>query len=261
MSFEYSRLRDTNGDVLRNISAEMQRDVPWTLKNMLPVKLELWLEKYQSGDPRPFGILDEFETKVFPPSTFSVRDQLFTYIRVHGKLYPLLEPYMFRDIWKTVRLGAVTYDSGAGHSVVQASNWNMRGVWIHNRIRVPLDIYYKGNLVAQVSAYNGIEYMGGGASSIYFDNNREGLNFEDEIEFRSSVPGHNKKLFSVTLDDQQCTQMYVGTVSGGLWGPNPDNAVHRVHKPVFTGVGFYVPAGGYRTRLTDSLQFNWNTNV
>ena len=129
----------------------------------------------------------------------------------------------------------------------------MRGVWIHNRLAVQLDIQYHCILVAQVSGYNGIEYMGGGASSVYFDNSREGLNFNDEIEFQYSLPGiAGAKIFSVKIDDEQCMSMYVGVVSGGMWGPNPDNAVYRVNKPSYTGITFYIPIDGYHSRATNS---------
>ena len=250
--FDYHHLRGLNGDVLRAVSATNQSQSLWTIKNMLPNDLVLWVEKYLSEYPKYFTTIKAQETLKFPSNTFSNRDQLYTYIRVGGRLYPFLQPYMFRDIWRTIRLGAVTYDSEDGHGIVQASNWDMRGVWIHNRLPFPLDIYYRGLLVAQVSGYNGIGYMGGGASSVYFDNSREGLDFNDEIEFRYSLPGvEGKKIFSVKIDDEQCMSMYVGVVSGGMWGPNPDNAVYRVDKPSYTGITFYVPISGYHSRPTN----------
>ena len=150
-------------------------------------------------------------------------------------------------MWKTIRLGAITYSSGAGNGEVQASNWDMRGIWINNKMRFPLDIFHNGILKAQVSAYNGIEYMGGGASTIYFDNNREGVNYGDVFEFRYSLPGREEKIFSTTIDDEQCMHMYVGVISPGMWGPDPDNAIYRIDEDDHIGITYYVPIGGYRT--------------
>jgi hypothetical protein len=252
--FDYHHLRGLNGDVFRAVSAANQAQTPWTIKNMLPSALELWVEKDLSDDPRPFTVMQPQETREFPPDTFADRDQLYTYIRVGGKLFPFLRPYIFRDIWRTVHLGAVTYSSDGGHGEVQASHWNLRGIWLRNYLAFPLDVYYKGRLAVQLSAYNGIGYMGGGASEVYFDNDREGLNWGDEIEFSYSLPGRaGKNIFSVKIDDEQCLSMHIGVVSGGMWGPDPDNAVYRVDKPVHTGITFYVPAGGYRTRATNPL--------
>ena len=178
----------------------------------------------------------------------------YRHISPGGKdeLIPFMQPYTIQSWQKDIRLGAVTYDTTDGHNITQASNWDMRGIWIRNRLPFPLDVYYKGNLMTQVFSYNGLEYMGGGASTIYFDNDRRGLNFMDEITFRYSLPGEKGKvLFSVVLDDEMCNEMFVGVVSGGIRGPDPDNAIYRINEPSYTGITYYVPIGGYESRATN----------
>ena len=243
-TFDYFNLRGQIGDVLRDQSAAAQSQSPWRIINMLPNTLVLWTEQYQSGDPKFFTEIKSRETLVYSPDQFSDRDQLYVYYRYQGKLVPFMEPYMFRNIWKTIRVGAVTYSSEGGHGQVQASNWDLRGVWLNNCLPIPLDVYYRGRLAAQIGGYNGLSYMGGGASSLYFDNDREGLNFMDQITFKYSLPGDaGKYLFDVVIDDEQCLSMNIGVVSGGLWGPNPDNAVYRVDRPSYTGITYYLPIG------------------
>lgn len=251
-NFNYRHLRGQNSDILQEVSAISQISVSWKIINMLPTKLVLWVEKYLSGEPKYFATIEPHAVLEYPPNTFSDQDQLYTYINISGKLYPFLQPYTFREIWKTIRLGAATYSSEDGHAIVQSIHWAMRGVWIHNRIAYPLDVYYKGNLVAQVGGYNGIEYMGGGNSSVYFTNSREGLNLGDEIEFKYSLPGtEGKRLFSVILNDNSCVSIYVGVVSGGFRGPDPDNAVYRIDKPSYTGITYYENIDGYSTKATN----------
>ena len=153
---------------------------------------------------------------------------------------------------KDIRIGAVTYDTTDGHGILQTSNSDIRGITIKNCLPIPLDIYYKGNLIAQVFGYNGLGYKGGGASTIYFDNDRRGLNFMDEITFKYSLPGKEGKcLFSVILDDEMCNEMFVGVVSGGFLGPDPDNSIYSVDEPTYNGVTYYISNGNYESVATN----------
>lgn len=253
--FDYRHLRGTNGDVLREKSKAFQQNKEWLLINKTPTSLHLYLEKWQSGNPQFFTILAPREKRKFSPETFQDRDQLYTYAQFPGTdLIPFLEPYMFREIHREVLLGAVEYNSLGGHVQEQASHWDVRGIWMKNMMNVPLNVYYKGNLAAQIGAEDGMSYMGGGSSQIYFSNGREGLNYGDVISFTYSLPrsnGGEVKLFDVTIDDEQTLNVKIGTVSGGMTPPNPDNSIYMVDRPVHTGITFYRPTGSYNTRPTN----------
>jgi len=252
-NFDYFHLRGTMDDVLRDRSARMQAGDEWTITNMLPTRLELWVEKRWSGDPKPFASIGPRETLKYSPSTFGNGDQLYTYyISENGKI-PFLRPYVFRDIWKNIRLGDVTYRSTDGHLQTQASNWDMRGVWLHNKTAVPLDIYYKGRLAAQVFANDNMNYLGGSASSVYFDNDRQGLDFMDTITIKYSLPGKSVYLYTIYLNDIQAQSINLGDVDGGIRGPDPDTFAYSVDRPVWTGITYYVPTGRYNTRATNPL--------
>lgn len=250
---DYMHLRGQTDDVLRHQLAISQADRDWTIINMLPTKLVLWLEHYEDRVPCFFAEIEPNQTLKFPPNALADHDRLLVYYKHtegysrtagDGTLIPFLQPHTIRAMWKTIRLGAVTYSSEGGQSEVQASHWDLRGIWLRNKLPIPLDVYYKGRLAAQLGGYNGMSYLGGGGSEVYFDNGREGLNFMDELIFRYSLPGEKAKyLFSVTIDDEQCLAMNIGVISAGMIGPDPDNAIYRVHKPVFTGITFYRPIG------------------
>nr|QBK86226.1 MAG: hypothetical protein LCMAC102_00200 [Marseillevirus LCMAC102] len=252
-TFEYYRLRDTIDEVLRDRSVNQQRGDVWRIKNMLPTPLVLYWEKYLSGFPQKLCTIKPHEELTFQSNQFADRDQLYTYYEYEGQKIPFLQPYMFRELWKTITLGSVEYSSMDGHLQTQASNWDMKGVWLHNRLAFPIDVYYKGNLAAQMYAYDGMNYLGGSASSVYFDNDREGLDFLDTLEFKYSLPNHKEDIFSATLDDIQCQSIYIGTVSGGMRGPAPDTFAYSVDRPVWTGITHYLPTGRYNSRMTNPL--------
>lgn len=255
-TFDRFRLRATQDDILRQRSEDAQRNDPWILKSMLPNHLEVYHEPYLSGRQFHLVTLKPYEQIQYPPDRFSTRDQLFVYIKGEdGKLNLFLEPYTMWNIWKYVQIGTAGYRSTDGHLQVQASNWDLRGIMLHNKIRAPLDVYYKGNLVAQMYAYDGMTYLGGSAASVYFDNDREGLNFGDEISFRYSLPGEKGKfLYKIIIDDTQTQDVHIGDITGGVRGPDADNAVYRVDQPTYTGVPFYRPIGRYNSEETYSLQ-------
>jgi len=255
---EYFRLRGQIDDVLRAQSTASQINVPWKLVNLLPTNLVIWKEGQFSDKAKYFTDLKPNETKTFSPGELKDKDVLYTYYRYKNekegiKLIPFLQPYIVRGMFKDIKFGAVTYSSDdGGHQTVQASNWDLRGVWIHNKLPIPLDVYYKGRLAAQIGGYNGLGYMGGGSSTIYFSNDREGLDFMDEINFKYSLPGkEGKNLFKVVLDDENCVSMFVGVVSGGFSGPNPDNSIYRIGQPSYRSVTNFLPYGNGNSVMTN----------
>lgn len=253
MSVENFRLRGTQDDILRQRSAQAQRLNKWVLINMLPNHLVIYHQPYLQ-EANYLTDLQSRQTLEYPYDKFGDRDVLYVFVRDEsGKLHLFLEPYVMWNIWRMIQIGTVGYRSTDGHLQTQASNWDMRGVMLHNKTRFPLDVYYKGNLVAQMYAYDGMTYLGGSAASVYFDNDRQGLNFGDELTFRYSLPGegNSKFLYSITLDDTQAQDIHIGDITGGIRGPDPDNAVYRVNEPVFTGITYYRPVGRYNSIATN----------
>lgn len=252
MSAKYSHLMSLNGDVMREQSTLSQIHQPWKFQNMLPSVMHIWIAEYLSDNPREFLQLQPYETKYLPPNAISNLSKIYVFYKHKGKLIPFMQEYTVRNFFKDIKIGGVTYTSDGGAGYLQSTYSDMRGIWLKNRLPIPLDVYYKGNLVAQLGGYNGTEYLGGGASTLWFDNSWRGVNFLDTFEFAYSLPGEEgKKMFSVTIDDEQCMSMFIGVVTGGMWGPDPDNAVYRVDQPSYTGITFYLPVGQYNSRETN----------
>jgi hypothetical protein len=237
-------------------SIKLMVNTLWTIQNLLPIPLVLYKKSMAKGQMQRISVIDPRGTLKYPHNFFTDGDVLFTFYSdsMSHTLTPVLQPYLMRNTLRNIRLGTVEYSSTDGHLQTQASNWDMRGVWLHNKIGIPIDIFYKGNLVAQLHAYDGQNYLGGSRSSIYFDNDREGLDFMDSIEFRLSTPRFDfAKMFSINLTDIECQVIFIGTVSAGTKGPLPDFSVYRVDKPVLTGIPYYKPTGQYNSISTYSV--------
>ena len=257
-AFDYFHLNSTIGDDLRKNSTQSQENKVWTIINILPIKLHLYREVAWTEEIIDLGIIQGRSKILFSPAQFNDGDKLLvvyeqsnTSTSSNKEIIPFFEPYTLRPFYKDIYLGAVEYRSSDGHLQVQASNWDLRGVNLHNKLLVPIDVYYKGNLVVQMYGNDGMTYLGGSAATVYFDNNREGLNFGDALTFKLSLPNDNTELFTVTIDDIHCQEIYIGTISCNFVGPNPDTFAYSVDRDVWTGITYYKPIGGYRTSPTN----------
>ena len=226
---------------------------------MLPVPFDLYKEDIM-GKVVQIRSIGANQRIRFAPSMFHDGDSLITVIQA-GALpgidkLPFLEPITLNSSIKSIRLGAVTYDNAnsSGQYLDHSTHWDMPGVWIVNKMRVPINIFYKGNLVAQLYADDGMNYLGGSASSLWFSNDREGLDFGDELKFSFAIPGWERKyLFTVPIDDNFAQTIYVGSVAAGMVGPPPDTYAYSVDQPVWTGITYYLPIGRGNTRATNPL--------
>jgi hypothetical protein len=248
----YDRLGMQVGDIIKSNNVEYKSQEKWVLSNMLPTKLDLWTKKEFTRKYKFLTTIKPRETLKFHSNKFSDNEELYIYCIHNNNSIPFMEPFHMRDLHKDIKIGAVTYTSTSGRGEFQSNHSDLRGIWINNKMAFPLDIYYKNKLSCQVSGYKGLGYMGGGGSSIYFDNDRNGLNLMDKISFRYSIPGpQGKYLFDITLDDQQCNEIFVGVISGSTKGSYTDNAVYNVDKPNYIGIGYYVQTGDYQSKLTN----------
>lgn len=224
----------------------------YILDNLTPSSITLLKSTPEEENcyPKAFITLPPFSTKKVPVDALGEGYSLFVSTTSSRGNIPLMERYVVREFRKHIRIGAVTYGSLGGRNEVVASNWDMRGVMIHNRLTVPLNVHYKGRLVAQMFGYSGTDYMGGSGSSLYFDNDREGLRMFDELLFSYTIDGKTYPYTKAVLNDVQAREIFVGVVSGGFWGPTNDSAVYRIDDSVYTGIDrFEQTAEQYRTQL------------
>jgi len=261
---DYSRLNSTNSDRMRFESAAASKNIPWMFENYLPSKVYLYHIPqftrlgYLLADLKP-----QEKIKRYRSSGGVLKDgdtiEVFHNLKGESFAFRMTPSYTLKANLKDIKIGTVTYSSAAGGRENTTSFSDISGVMIHNNLMFPLNIYYqprnqgeKPNMVAQVGAYDGMTYLGGGVSNVYFDNSREGLRIGDRLAFEYSIPEHtaNKysiesttKMFTITLTDNHIYHINVGVVNAGHDTHTPDTYAHNIDKPVLTGYTFYDNTG------------------
>ena len=254
--FNYDRIKETPDSVFRNHSKFVQRNHPWTIQNLLPSRFNLYYQPQFSTKTEFLGKIESQEKKTFPPSKFTDGGKLivmYPWIRQNGLQEETLAmpPHVFQSQWKNIKIGDVVYRSWDGGRQYFTSYADFSGIMLHNELMFPLNVYYKGNLVGQLGARDGMTYLGGSGASLYFDNDRDGLNIGDKLTFGYSMPGNSSLMFTVTLNDNHAYHVYVGKISVGEPELMPDRYAYNVNTPTVTGYTYYIPIGRYNSVPTD----------
>lgn len=249
----------------------------WLIVNRLPTRFHLFVQD-QSGNRRELGVIEPRSELKFPPTHLRETEFLITYVLFRDTLYPFLDTLLLKDFRRKIVLGDAGFTEGEGRGIVNASNWDMRGVWIHNHTAAPLDVWYKGNLVAQIHpSGDDMGYLGGSANQVYFDNSRQGLNRGDILSFKYSAghgglrrflpEGHlpdgtktSDWLPDIILSNVQAMHVHVGIVTSSEhgrvpWLPDPFNGVYNVDTPTHSGISFFHPLTMGQSLIQDERYF------
>jgi|GEM_PF-4033782 len=256
-SFQQFHLSDMISDELHYTSAAKQYTKEWTIVNNLPTDLVMYVLRRFSNQVTRLGMIKSHGTVKFPAHYLKNNDKLAVFYENGSTKVLMMDKMVLKEWFKNITLGAVEYRSTDGHLQYQASNYDLAGVTIHNKLKVPINIYHNGNLVAQLYADDGMSYLGGSSSILYYSNSRQGLKFGDQLSFEyatDDIKSDSKFLFTVTIDDNQCQSIHVGVVSNG--DPpgefaNPDTFAYRIDEPVWTGITYYRPDGRYSSIQTN----------
>lgn len=235
---EYINLQSTNSDHLIMESRMTSLKEMWIIKNNFPTELFLYIEDSETERTKLLSKITPRGTLLFSPERIRNGSKLYTmYLPPNQKeLQVFIPPFTVQDYQKHITLGAIVYKTGS--KSVDNINADINGIHMYNMTAMPLNVYYKGNLAAQLYPNDNMGYLGGGISSLYFTNDRQGLNFGDEITFTYATKD-KQHFFTAVLDDEYCEKMYIGVASDTDIGPVPDQAIYSVTKPVYTSVKFY----------------------
>lgn len=233
------RLRSMNSDFRQMFERRAAVGKNWSVRNRLPSDLVLWKSSPTGAREHVTEILANSSISL-PAGTFAEGDTLIPYARYDDVLYPFLEPLLLKPWGRDIVIGDTRFSIGEGRGIVRASNWDMRGVWLHNHLSIPLNVHYKGNLVVQLHPYDGLGYMAGGAANVYFNNSGQGLNRGDVLSF-TYADGSNKKLYDTVLSNVQANNIHIGLVTSIIREPDPFNGVYNVDIPTHSGISFFHP--------------------
>lgn len=248
MDHELYKLGSLPGTYTREVVSHRLKNNDWVIRNTFPIELQLYVEKAWSDTVSFLSIIHPKQEIRLHPDSLHEQDKLIVFYEKE----PFVQPYTIRSFEKLITIGAIGYSSGPGAREFTASQSDISGIRLNNRCRVPLNFYYKGNLVAQVGSYIGQTYLGGGNESVFFDNSRQGLDMWDPISISFSWPGKKELNWTtLILYDNQVKEVYLGIIQGSYRGPNPDTYSYNVTKPDWTGQTFYRPIGRYQTIMTN----------
>ena len=221
--YYYSHLKAQPGDYLRGVSTITQSKDQWIFKSNLPTTIHLFVSN-ERVEMKKITTIPPLAKISFDANTFSDGDTIHTYyIPTHDpkSLVMLMPPHTLHSFYKTVTLGGVTYTTDQGHGEYQSSSKDLSGIWLENKLAIPIVVYYEGLPVVALGQYNGLNYLGGGANVVlfkgYMDN---GLNYGDQLTFAyKGSKGFDVNFLTATISDINCRRMFIGVTTSGYEDP------------------------------------------
>lgn len=165
-----------------------------------------------------------------------------------GPEYEILEPIGLVDDAKTIRLGDVVYEEKT-NTLVQRSHSDISGIRVHNKVGIPVRIYYKGLRLALVHRNDGTGFQSGSSGTVYLNNDNQGFNIGDKLDLRfvfsakTSTPGREDGTMEIpwcTVDiaDNYMSDMYIGVINQHVTQPIQDMFSYRAGSPNFSGLKY-----------------------
>lgn len=255
MDNKYDRLIDGNGDRIRGRTSYVLRNKDWTLKNVLPTTFHLYRAPKNFSAPiggfppeTYLGVLKAFSEIVLPPETFYEGSFLLVYFGNDEKKVLMFPPYKMKSFQKSLLIGTVGYDSTSGSKQHYTSYSDISGIFIVNHLNIPINIHFRGNLVAQTGANDGMDFLGGSSSTVYFDNNRQGFKIGDVLRFTYSLPNNKSHMFDVKLTNNYINRIHVGIINPNQEECRGDDVYsYRLDSFSISGVNYYLPVGNYNS--------------
>lgn len=213
---EYAEISNTNPDRIKTYRSNQLQGKPWVFENMTPFDIFFVYQPLHISPlgtnleyvPAKLGTLKKNQTKSF------LRDSKGRILEAGGVIIAdqpeLRDKYVLDPQYKRVRIGTAVYDIGGPGENFFNLYADIAGVHITNHFPFPINIYYQGNLVAWADKYDGLQYLGGSAAVIYFNNNGEGLNFLDILSFHQT---DGPFLYKVKLNDTHIQNIHVGVIA------------------------------------------------
>ncbi|MDB4769378.1 hypothetical protein OAG24_00285 [bacterium] len=272
----YYNVSNTQSDQVREISTLQKLGEKWTISNLLPFDIEVYCSPkfgnrkielegasqmaFQCADSTNFvGNIKAQSTLNFECNSFSDGDELVAFISSpkNGGIM-LTEPERLHANQKNIKIGGVVYRSTDGGQEYNNDYADISSVQIHNHFPFPLDLIFRGAIVAQIGGSDGMTYKGGSNAVLNFNNSWQGLNIGDKLTFRISSATSfftGKELYTVMINDDHTGQIHVGSISSDCTYPFDDSVSYSVHAPPLTGVTYYEPVGDYTSKRTNPIAF------
>lgn len=255
---DYFPVSITNANFMQNARAKSISRDNWILENKTPFPLKVY-----HTNPVINSLFTLVEN-IPPRSTYKLLPNRLKHgDRIHVKIIDhssgkelLLGSCEIVGWFKHISLGSSNYESSGTISNVLKLNAPVNGFLVENNFPYITEVLYKNSLIAIIPPRDNKTFLGGGKSTVYVDNDRNGFQFFDEIFIK--VNGENA--YSIRLDDTYISKINLGVNVPGNWGPNADIVVYGIgavgsnsgtesYAPrevilddSWTGITYYVPS-------------------
>jgi hypothetical protein len=227
-SLTYSYLAGGQGDYMRGLSTHHQTLLDWKFKNNLPMDVYVFIQKINT-DYVVFGAKVDARKEVsFRHTALNPGDIVHTYWYYKDGVPPakpssdydgllrIMPQYTLTGFAKTITLGGAEYTTLMGNGEFKSSSKDISGITIYNRMFIPIQMYYNGEMVGMMKMNDGMSVLGGTQSGFLFRGSMwNGINLGDKFTFKYV----DKELFTVTISDRNCLEMFVGVVTAGYTDP------------------------------------------
>jgi hypothetical protein len=249
MAFRYDKV---GFDADQSQRAELLCGEPWTFVNLLPFQVNVYV--YTPTKTDLIGAVNPNGKIVTTKSRSGM--ELENGYEIHvlyqpscdgtGPEFEILRPQFLFDDSRTVRLGDAVHQ-------VKTTTWTQRthtdipGIRFHNRVSMPLDIYYKGNRIGSMAGDDGTDAPHSGTpGSVYLTNDNFGFRIGDELGFVFSYTG--QPYCTVKLIDNYMSDLYIGVIMQHYVPTLMDMYSYRVDEPNVTGLRYFDQVTGYQSR-------------
>lgn len=246
--------QDVSDTLFNDIEDRNMMGRPWMIKNILPMRIHLYV--IREGRQIFIKAINANSTKNLGPTTLKNGDFLLSMYLSQGTLFNVTPSYKVFDRYRDIIIGNVVYDDvgSRGLSYSAMSHVDMYGVRLINHLSSNIKIYFNKNLVGRIAKTDGTGYMNGSPSTMYFDNNGNGLRLGDvvTIKIEMKLGGKNVDLdyISFVIRDQYTVNVHIGRT----WHIDSssmvmyDNQSYRVDTDNYLGITYYEPVTAYYTQ-------------
>lgn len=207
MCEDYSFISNLVPDKIKRQREKRLAGNPWRFTNMMNCSIEIfYTTAHKDSCVRSLGWVGAKQTLSVDCSF--LKGGYIIHIFRNG--IECLEPYTLLAGKKDLKVGTTSYDN-IGFTRFKSLYSDMFGINFHNRFCFPIEIYFNQKLVATVGSYKGLNFMGGGDSTVYYTNNWLGSEVGNRFAFKEK--GSDTFLYEITLVSRTTQNIYVGIVS------------------------------------------------
>lgn len=200
---------------------------PWKFINLLPIPITLYITRPVKldlvGTIPANGTLVALRTKSGMIIDGNV-DLHATY-QLAGFDYEITRPVTLFYDSRVAKIGDVV-QNGKDTTTTIRSHADISGIRIHNRLGIPLNITFDGNIIATVEKDDGTDFMMGTPNSVFINNNSRGFRFGDVLAFSFR---NGTKYCEVILNDNYLSDIYVGVINQKFAEPIRDYYSYDIH--------------------------------